>query len=66
MVDVDRERSRLETELAQLDDQHARITKLLASEFAQKAPTHVVDKERQKLAQIESGRNEINQRLSSL
>ncbi|HET6447404.1 MAG TPA: valine--tRNA ligase [candidate division Zixibacteria bacterium] len=66
MVDVDKERSRLESELVQLDDQHARITKLLASEFAQKAPTHVVDKERQKLAQIESGRNEINQRLSSL
>jgi valyl-tRNA synthetase len=66
MVDLEKERSRLQSELAQLDEQHARLTKLLASEFAQKAPVHVVDREREKLVQIESGRTEVADRLSAL
>ncbi|MGB3714268.1 MAG: valine--tRNA ligase [Candidatus Promineifilaceae bacterium] len=66
LVDLEKERSRLQSELAQLDEQKVRLTKLLASAFAQRAPAHVVDREREKLAQIESGRTEIADRLSAL
>ncbi|MFN2189566.1 MAG: hypothetical protein ACK2T3_12455, partial [Candidatus Promineifilaceae bacterium] len=66
LIDLEKERARLESELAALDEQHARVSKLLQSEFAQKAPPQVVDKERAKLAQIEAGRSELADRLASL
>jgi valyl-tRNA synthetase len=50
MVDMDEERTRLEKELSSLQVQIERLEKLLASDFASKAPAAVVQKEREKLA----------------
>jgi valyl-tRNA synthetase len=49
-VDLEQERARLEKELAEAESQIARLEKLLASDFAKKAPEAVVAKEREKLA----------------
>ncbi|MBA4380627.1 MAG: valine--tRNA ligase, partial [Anaerolinea sp.] len=50
MVDESAERERLARELAEAESQAARLEKLLASDFANKAPAAVVQKEREKLA----------------
>ncbi len=50
MVDESAERERLAKELAEAESQIARLEKLLASDFANKAPAAVVAKEREKLA----------------
>ena len=50
MVDLDEEHTRLQKELAETQVQIARLEKLLASDFANKAPAAVVQKEREKLA----------------
>ncbi len=63
MVDLAAERARLEKEAADLDKQIARLTGLLNSPFAEKAPAAVVQKEREKLAQLEASRGEIAERL---
>ena len=66
MVDLAAERSRLEKEEAELSQQIERLTGLLNSPFAQKAPAAVVQKERDKLAGLEAGQREIRERLSDL
>ncbi|HOU40487.1 MAG TPA: class I tRNA ligase family protein, partial [Promineifilum sp.] len=66
MVDLDAEQARLTKELAELDKQIARLTSLLDSPFAQKAPAAVVQKEREKLAQLSASREEIDARLGML
>jgi valyl-tRNA synthetase len=50
LVDMDEQRLRLEKELADTQSQIDRLEKLLASDFARKAPAQVVQKEREKLA----------------
>ncbi|MBI5932440.1 MAG: valine--tRNA ligase [Chloroflexi bacterium] len=50
MVDESAERERLTRELAEAESHIARLEKLLASDFANKAPAAVVAKEREKLA----------------
>ncbi len=50
MIDLEQERARLEKELAEAESHIARLEKLLASDFARKAPEAVVAKEREKLA----------------
>src|SRR5581483_2568480 len=50
MVDLADEKSRLEKELAEAQSHIERLEKLLASDFANKAPAAVVAKEREKLA----------------
>ena len=50
LVDMEAERERLEKELAEAEVQIARLEKLLASPFAQKAPEEVVAKERERLS----------------
>jgi valyl-tRNA synthetase len=50
MVDESAERERLTREMAEAESQIARLEKLLASDFANKAPAAVVQKEREKLA----------------
>ena len=52
MVDMDAERLRLEKELAGIQAQVERLEKLLASDFASKAPVPVVQKERERLASL--------------
>jgi valyl-tRNA synthetase len=48
-VDLGAERARMEKELAEITGQIERLEKLLGSDFAQKAPAALVEKERQKL-----------------
>lgn len=66
LVNLDKERERLQKELAELDTQIARITGMLNGSFAQKAPTTVVQKERDKLVQLQASHAELSQRLTSL
>ena len=66
MVDLDKERERLTKELADLDKQIKRVTGLLNSPFAQKAPDAVVQKERDKLANLQASHAELSERLGSL
>jgi valyl-tRNA synthetase len=66
MVDLSQEKARLEKELAELDKEIKRLTGLLNSPFAQKAPPPVVQKERDKLAQAQASHVELGERLGSL
>jgi valyl-tRNA synthetase len=66
MVDLEKEKERLTRELAELEPQIERLTKLLDSPFAAKAPTAVVEKEREKLAQLQASQTELRERLASL
>ncbi|MBK8430523.1 MAG: valine--tRNA ligase [Chloroflexi bacterium] len=66
MVDVAKERERLEKELAETEAQLARVTGLLESPFAGKAPAAVVQKERDKQGLLAAARDEIVARLVGL
>jgi valyl-tRNA synthetase len=66
LVDLDQERKRLTKELAQVVSEIKRVSNLLAGPFAEKAPPPVVQKERDKLARLHSGRAEIQERLDAL
>jgi valyl-tRNA synthetase len=66
MVDLDKEKERLQNELSDLDEQIKRVTNLLESSFAEKAPPAVVEKERNKLARLQAGQQEIAGRLADL
>ncbi len=66
MVDLEKERERLEKESADLSNQIARLTKLLNSPFAEKAPAAVVQKERDKQTLLEASLAEVTERLQTL
>ena len=61
--DTQMDRERLEKELAEAESQIARLEKLLASPFAQKAPEKVVQAEREKLEGYISTSQKLHQRL---
>ena len=63
LVDPEEERARLEKELAETESQVARLEKLLGSDFANKAPAPVVQKEREKLAAYKETAGKIKARL---
>jgi valyl-tRNA synthetase len=63
---VDMERTRMTAELAELEEQIRRLNELLASEFSEKAPPDVVEREREKLERYNASREEIRKRLSAL
>jgi valyl-tRNA synthetase len=63
MVDLEQERTRLEKELAEAESQIARLEKLLAGDFAKKAPEAVVAKEREKLASYKETAEKIRAQL---
>ncbi len=63
LVDPEEERARLEKELAEAESQVARLEKLLGSDFANKAPAPVVQKEREKLAAYKETAGKIKARL---
>ena len=63
MVDLEQERVRLEKELAEAEAHIARLEKLLASDFAKKAPEAVVAKEREKLAAFKETAEKIKVQL---
>jgi len=64
MVDLEQERARLEKELSEANSQIARLEKLLASDFARKAPEAVVTKEREKLAAYKETADKIKAQLT--
>ncbi len=63
LVNADEERARLQKELEALESQIQRLERLLAGEFAQKAPPHVVEKERQRLAEAQRAAEKIRRQL---
>jgi len=66
LVDLDAERERLAKELADIEDRIARSQGLLAGEFAQKAPEHIVQRERDKLADLQAEQAKLRERLAAL
>jgi valyl-tRNA synthetase len=66
LVDVEAERLRLSGELEELDARIAHSEDLLAGQFAQKAPPEVVQRERDKLADLKNTRKQMQERLESL
>ncbi len=66
MVDLSKEKERLEKEAANLEQQIKRLNGLLNSPFAQKAPEAVVQKERDKLEKLQASQAEVQERLATL
>ncbi len=66
LVDKEAERERLTRELKSLDSQIARLEGLLGSEFANKAPAAVVEKEREKLATYHDSAAKMRAQLKDL
>ena len=64
MVDLASEKSRLEKELKDTEAQIDRLEKLLASDFANKAPASVVDKEREKLSAFKETTQKLKVQLN--
>jgi valyl-tRNA synthetase len=63
MVDLAEERSRLEKELKEAESHIERLEKLLSSDFVNKAPAQVVQKERDKLAGYKETAGKIKAQL---
>jgi len=63
MIDPANEKTRLEKELKDTEAQMERLEKLLASDFANKAPAPVVGKEREKLAGYKATAEKIKAQL---
>lgn len=66
LVDLSAERERLTKELTDLHGQMERVSKLLNSPFAQRAPADVVQKEKEKLAQLQASHAQVAERLQAL
>jgi len=66
LVDLDAERGRLSKELADIEARIARSEALLAGDFAQKAPAAVVQRERDKLAALQTEQAKLRERLERL
>ena len=66
LVDLDAERERLSRKLSEIEGRIARSQALLAGEFAQKAPDQVVQRERDKLAELQSEQAKVEDRLAAL
>ena len=66
LVDLDAERAKLGKELADAESQIARTAGLLGGAFAQKAPANVVQREREKLAELQTRAARLRARLAEL
>ncbi|MDE2950408.1 MAG: valine--tRNA ligase [Chloroflexota bacterium] len=67
MLDIEAERGRLEGEASRLTQQIAKTQKMLGNDnFLSKAPEAVVQRERDRLADLESAHKQVTERLSSL
>jgi valyl-tRNA synthetase len=66
LVDLKAERERLSSKLADIGGRITRSESLLAGEFAQKAPDHVVQRERDKLADLQAEQAKLKERLAAL
>jgi valyl-tRNA synthetase len=67
VIDLDRERERLQDEIARLRGQLAGTEKKLANEaFVTRAPEEVVQKERDKAASLRDQASKLDEKLSAL
>jgi valyl-tRNA synthetase len=67
VIDLDRERARLREEIAKLEGLHAGTSKKLDNaSFVARAPADVVQKERDRLAQLEEQRTKLGVKLAAL
>jgi valyl-tRNA synthetase len=66
LVDLSEERARLEKELADASSQIERLQNLLNGPFAQKAPTAVVQKERDRLAGFAESAHKLKKQLEEM
>jgi valyl-tRNA synthetase len=66
MVDLDQERARLRSELAAVGAQINRLEELLRSPFAERAPDHVVAKEKSKLEDFQETHRKLAVQLKGL
>ncbi len=66
LVDLDAERAKLNKELAEAEAQIARSQTLLTGPFAQRAPVAVVQRERDKVAELELRCAKLRERLAGL
>jgi valyl-tRNA synthetase len=67
VIDLDRERVRLREEIAKLEGLHAGTSKKLENEsFVARAPAEVVQKERDRLAQLAEQRTKLGVKLAAL
>jgi valyl-tRNA synthetase len=65
-MDIGAERLRLQAELAEVEGQIARLEKLLAGDFSQKAPATVVDRERQRLADYQEAKVKLARQIEAM
>ena len=65
LVDLDAERERLSSKLAELEARIVRSENLLAGDFALKAPAQVVQRERDKLADMKAERAKLEEQLAA-
>jgi valyl-tRNA synthetase len=67
VIDLDKERARLREEIAKLEGLHAGTSrKLDNASFVARAPAEVVQKERDRLTQLEDQRSKLSVKLSAL
>jgi valyl-tRNA synthetase len=66
MVDIEAEQTRLNQELAGVESQIERSEKLLAGDFANRAPAPVVQKERDKLTDLAQKKAKLDEQLRAL
>ena len=66
LVDLEAEREQLSSKLADIEARIAHSESLLAGEFAQKAPERVVQRERDKLADLQTEQTRLKERLVAL
>ncbi|NIV35753.1 MAG: class I tRNA ligase family protein, partial [Anaerolineae bacterium] len=66
LVDLDAERERLSKSLTEIEGRIVRSEALLAGEFAQRAPEQVVQRERDKLADLQARQAKLTEQLSTL
>ncbi len=66
LVDLQAERGRLAKELADVEARISRSESLLAGDFAHKAPPSVVQRERDKLAELQASREQLRARVQRI
>ncbi|MCS6908138.1 MAG: valine--tRNA ligase, partial [Anaerolineales bacterium] len=66
LIDPEKECQRLQAELGEVNQHIERLRQLLESPFSQKAPASIVEKERQKLADLEVAADKLKKQLREL
>ena len=66
IVDLEEERERLSEELIEIEERIVHSEGLLAGQFAERAPEHIVQRERDKLEDLRIERTKLEDRLATL